>query len=70
MKIVTVLTMISNTILVLFLLFRGWSARLQWLTITSALAVIADFLFFFSSIRFDVWFITIKPLAAHPLLVL
>ena len=47
MKIVTVLTMIGNTILVLLLVWRGWSARLQWLTITSLLAVAADFIWFF-----------------------
>ncbi len=40
-------TIVCNGILVTVLLFRGWSGRLQWFTLTTILAVIVDCLFHF-----------------------
>ena len=46
-EIIVAMTIISNAILCLVLLYRGWSGRLQWFTVMTCLAVVVDFLFYF-----------------------
>ncbi len=45
--IIVAITLIGNVFIVLLLLHRGWSGRLQWFTVTTALAVLVDCLFYF-----------------------
>lgn len=44
---IVAITIISNVFLCLLLLYRGWSGRLQWFTLTTGLAVLLDALFYF-----------------------
>ncbi len=46
-EILVAITLIGNVFIVLLLLHRGWSGRLQWFTVTTALAVLVDCLFYF-----------------------
>jgi hypothetical protein len=43
--ILVAITLLGNIFLLWMLLWQGWSGRLQWLTITTALAVLTDVLF-------------------------
>jgi hypothetical protein len=46
-QIITALGIIGNVIIVHLMLYRGWTGRLPWFAITSALAVLVDCLCYF-----------------------
>ena len=45
--IITALGIIGNVIIVLLMLYRGWTGRLQWFAMMTALAVLVDCLYWF-----------------------
>ena len=46
-EIITAFGIIGNVIIVLLMLYKGWTGRLQWFAMMSALAVLVDCLYYF-----------------------